>query len=747
MRCPVPVQRPLAPLPRDGRPLLRRLVAVLLCCATLSPAFAAGEPRPRVALVLGGGGARGAAHIGVLEVLEKLRVPVDCVAGTSMGALIAGVYVAGLDPAGMRTALDEADWVDLFRDDPGFYDMNIRRKRLAQTFPPGTEIGVTERGLQYAPGVVSGQKIKAFFNQLVGSDRGERLIEDLPVPLALIATDIGTGERVVMREGSLSQAMRASMSVPGLMAPITRDGRKLVDGGLVDNVPIREARELCRADIVIAVSVGSPLLKSEDIGSLLTVSAQMINLLTEQNVTQSLASLKPGDILIRPDLQGITAGDFDRSSETADRGRAAAEDEAVSRRLQELSVSPAAFAAWQGRLDAGPRPPVRVDQIEVAELQRVNPIDVERQVSQATGEPLDTPRLDADLLRVYGGGHYESVDYTVMQLRDRNIVRVTPIEKAWGPNYLRFGLGLTTDKNVSSYTLRAAYQKTLINSLGGEFLAAVQIGNELKLGAEIYQPLEPTQRYFVGTRLYYQRQEQALFQDDQRLAELQVSDVTGDLNLGYRIGTLGQATLGWRQQRRRGEIAIGIPFFDNFEVNTNGAVAEIDLDQLDQIFQPRNGWAFSARYFEASSGDYGKLETSVRGAKEFDRWVVQGRASFAGSPHGELPVYNAATLGGPMNMSAFAVNQLIGDDAAYAGLRLERVLAKLPLGLRGDMRLGIAAEGARIRNLYTETRRTGLQDSYAIYIGGETPFGVAFVGAAHSPSSGYSNVYMVLGTP
>jgi NTE family protein len=174
--------------------------------------------------------------------------------------------------------------------------------------------------MRYQTGIVTGQKIKLFFNQLVGDYLGEREISALPLPLSIIATDIVHGERVVFREGSLTSAMRASMSVPGLMSPVEIKGEKLVDGGLVDNVPIGEARERCQADIVIAVNVGSPLLKADEIGSLLSVSAQMVNILTEQNVSRSLATLKPTDIYIKPDLEGISAGDFKRTSETADRG-------------------------------------------------------------------------------------------------------------------------------------------------------------------------------------------------------------------------------------------------------------------------------------------------------------------------------------------------------------------------------------------------------------------------------------------
>ena len=289
-------------------------IAAVLLAMTMSTQAIADASRPKVGLVLGGGGARGAAHIGVLEVLEELKIPVDCIAGTSMGALIAGAYASGLTPAEMRKEMAKADWNDMFTDIPDFSDVNYRHKQVMRSFIPASEIGVTSDGVRFPPGVVDGVKIKLFFNRLVGAGKDERVIEKLPLPLSIIATDIGTGQRVVLREGSLTSAMRASMSVPGLLSPIALDGRKLVDGGLVDNVPIAEARERCNADIVIAVNVGSPLMDADRVGSLLTISAQMVNILTEQNVTRSLATLKPTDILIQPDLGTISSTDFSRNA-------------------------------------------------------------------------------------------------------------------------------------------------------------------------------------------------------------------------------------------------------------------------------------------------------------------------------------------------------------------------------------------------------------------------------------------------
>ena len=260
-----------------------------------------------------------------------------------------------------------------------------------------SETGVTSKGLSYQGGVVAGEKIKLFFNRLVHSDQGERKIELLPLPLSIIATDIGNGDKVVFRDGSLTRAMRASMSVPGLLAPVDYNGHKLVDGGLVDNVPIDEVRSRCQADIVIAVNVGSPLMKAEDVGSLLSVTVQMVNILTEQNVRQSLATLKPTDIYIKPDLEGITAGDFKKSSETADRGKLAAE--ALAERLKPLSVSESEYATWVNKIAYARTAPPVIDEVQIAGLKRVNPAAVERHLRGALpGESVKEGELDKDML-------------------------------------------------------------------------------------------------------------------------------------------------------------------------------------------------------------------------------------------------------------------------------------------------------------------------------------------------------------
>jgi NTE family protein len=717
---------------------------------TVAPVNATGDPtRPRVGLVLGGGGARGAAHIGVLEVLEKLRVPVDCIAGTSMGALVAGVYAGGMSPAAMREALAKADWDDLFQDPPSYAQRNFRYKAIDKRFLPASETGIGPDGLKYQTGVVTGQKIKLFFNELVGDYHGEREISALPLPLSIIATDIVRGQRVVFREGSLSTAMRASMSVPGLMSPVEFNGDKLVDGGLVDNVPIGEARSRCQADVVIAVSVGSPLLKADEISGLVSVSVQMVNILTEQNVVRSLATLKPTDILIQPDLEGVTAGDFKRTSETADRGVAATA--ALADRLRPLAVSEAAYAAWSERIQVARRAVPKIDAIEITGLKRVNPAMAERHIEIQPGDPVDPAAVTLDLMRTYGDGYYEHVDYSLLTLRDRNILRVTPREKSWGPDYIRYGVNLDTDfKTDSTYTVRLGYHKTWLNSLGAELLVYGEIGSNNAVGIDYYQPVDERQRYFLETNLKYGTKLSSIYQNNQQLAQYRVVEGSAKIGGGINLDVYGQVHAGWEEKSWSPDLQIGVPLLPKESKVYGGGFVRADLDQTDRLYFPTTGWFSTAEYFYSPAENFSKLKANAGAYHSLGDWVLAGRLSYQGSPVGQLPVYDSGSLGGMFNMTAFSVGQLKGDNISYGSVRAEKIIGRLPLGLRGDIRLGLLVEGARVGIPYTETNLKGWINSTAIYLGGETPLGPVYLGYGYSSSGsigGYSNLYLFLGTP
>jgi NTE family protein len=727
---------------------MRRLLALIppLIALALHGTVQAADP-PRIGLVLGGGGARGAAHIGVLEVLERLRVPVHCVTGTSMGALVAGAWAAGVSPERMRGELTVVDWNDLFFDSTEYRELSLRNKHIVQRFLPGSELGITAQGLSAPPGVVAGQKLKLFFNELVRADRGEPDLGALALPVALVATDIGTGERVVFRSGPLTQAMRASMSVPGLLAPADIGGRKLVDGGLVDNLPVAEVRDLCQPDVVIAVNVGSPLLRAEDVGSLLSVTAQMVNILTEQNVQRSIASLGPRDLYLRPHLEGITAGDFERHAEAAARGRAAAE--ALAPRLAELSLPEPAYAAWRQRFEQGSRMTPRVDEIRIAELTRVQPQTIRRHLRQRPGEPLDTTRLGRDLVRVYGEGDFEGVDYSLVNEGGRNVLSIKPTEKKWGPDFLRLGLALSsTMSQGASYSLRVAWHKTWLNRLGGELLAVGELGDTNGVSVEWFQPLDNRSLWFGDTSAQYRRHRMDLFASDDRVSEYVVEKASIGFNAGINVSYLGQLRLGWHHTRWHPSLSTGLPLLVGRQANHRGLQAQLEIDRLSRRFFPTDGWSLRARVTDnnGDGGDYTRASVDLRNAWTVDRWVIGSRLAWTGSPRGMLPIYDGAGLGGFLNLSAYSTNQVAGDSLRYGHVRAERVIGTMPAGLRGDLRVGTALELARIGAPFVTTRHTGLLQSVMVYVGGDSPIGPVYLGAAHS-LTGVVNAYLFIGSP
>src|SRR3954468_15626271 len=295
-------------LRKFGRVLLAAGLALCACDASLA------QRAPRIGVVLSGGGARGLAHVGVLKVLEEMRVPVHCVTGTSMGAIVGGAYAAGTPPAELEALVRKADWNEVFRDSPPRTDISTRRKidEYKTLFAP--EYGVKRSGLVLPKGVIAGVAIEAFFRGLTQPAIDVTDFDKLPIPFRAVAADIETGEAVVLSHGGLARALRASMSVPGALAPVEIDGRLLVDGGIANNLPIDEARKLC-GDVIIAVNISSPALKREQITSAFSVAGQLINFLGKVNVERQLASLGSRDLLIAPQLGDIAASSFERSAD------------------------------------------------------------------------------------------------------------------------------------------------------------------------------------------------------------------------------------------------------------------------------------------------------------------------------------------------------------------------------------------------------------------------------------------------
>jgi len=343
--------------------LPRAALAAALCLALpaagrAAPAQETAPHRPRIGLVLSGGGALGLAHIGVLKVLEELHVPVDCVAGTSMGAIVGGLYAAGYAPEEIERLAYELPWSKLIEDQPDRRHLPYRRKVDDQTYLTPIQLGLSGGRLRMPSGLIAGHRLgielRLLTLRVLGSDDFDRL----PLPFRAVAADIGNGEMVVLRRGELARAMRASMAVPGVFSPVELDGRLLVDGGVVDNLPVDQARAM-GADIVIAVDVGTPMAAKRRPDSIASILSRTTDMLTRVNVERMLPSV---DLLIQPEVRTFGLLDFDQGREILPKGETAARARAVD--LARLAVDD---GEWQAFLRRHRRttPQVRITALSV----------------------------------------------------------------------------------------------------------------------------------------------------------------------------------------------------------------------------------------------------------------------------------------------------------------------------------------------------------------------------------------------
>ncbi|MBK7903082.1 MAG: patatin-like phospholipase family protein [Proteobacteria bacterium] len=341
----------------DGNGSTRGFAAILLCAYVTCVAFPAlshaaeitaveapAQPRPRIGLVLGGGGAKGAAHLGVLGVLDEMRIPVDCIIGTSMGALVGGTYASGMSADELETAIRAISWQEAIGRRGLRAQVPMRRKLTSNTYSNSLEFGVRDGRLVAPSGLINTQNVDLTIQYLVGRSRGIAEFDRLPIPFRAVATDMQNGEMVVLDRGDLALAMRASMAVPGVFSPVNIDGRILGDGGLTRNVPVDIARQTC-ADVVIAVAVPNPLPTAAELRSPLTLMSRTLDVLIGANERQQLDTLGPDDVKIVIEMGDIGSASFDRVNDAIPLGRAAA----LAHRdaLARYAVTEDEYLAWR----------------------------------------------------------------------------------------------------------------------------------------------------------------------------------------------------------------------------------------------------------------------------------------------------------------------------------------------------------------------------------------------------------------
>jgi len=650
----------------------------------------------------------------------------------------------------MTSLLDTITTDFLFNEKPPRQDQSIRRKLDDRSILFGLELGLSDSGqVLLQKGVVSGVQLETVLRRLSKAG-GYRRFDALPIPFRALATDLVTGKAIVFADGELARVMRASMSVPGVLAPAEIDGRLLIDGGLTDNLPVNIARKM-GADVIIAVNLGTPLLKREQIGSLLGVTAQMVNILTEQNVQASIASLKPTDILIEPELGDFSAADFDHLPTTVPIGEAAARK--VASKLAALSVDAETYAVWsEHRIAAVPPDTQPLDEIRFRPLRQVNADALRHVLQTKTNAPIDQETLDGDMRRLFGTGDFERLNYRLLEEAGRRALDIEAVEKAWGPNYLRFGLGLGSDlQGDSFFNLAASYRRTWINDLGAEWRTDTQVGRTSRIATEFYQPLETHSYLFVAPRLEMERRTVDLFDGSDRIARYKVrtSDVAFDV--GSDFTKYGEARVGILAGSLHAELDTGPETLAPPGRVRRGAVtAQVIYDQLDNLNFPRSGMAASGHVFASTKAfgaddSYTKWDADVLAARSSGPHTLSVAARVGGSlGNQELPRYDMFQWGGFLQQSGYPTGALVGERLVFGRAVYSYKLLEAPF--IDGLYVGGSLEAGRMEQPLVAGSPTGLIKSIAAFLAVDTLIGPLYLGYGWA-TDGHRSAYLYLGRP
>lgn len=747
-------------------PLIRFLSLLFLCLlVSLATALAAQVPaptaapsaaptRPKIGLVLSGGGARGAAHVGVLKVLEELRVPIDVIAGTSIGAVVGASYASGTPLADLEAVVTKTDWNDIFNDSSPREDRSFLRKEEDQVRLLKLEMGVKDYALRLPAGAITGQKLDGLFSKLTRFAPGAIDFNKLPIPYRAISTDAESGRMYVFSDGRLADAMRASMSVPGAVAPFEINNRIFLDGGLTRNLPVDIARQM-GVDIVIAVNIGSGLLKRNELQSVLGVSLQMINILTEQNVRTSVESLKPSDLLIAPPLDDISSSDFSRTVEIMSIGETAAR--ALASRLVSLSLSDEAYRLHRGRLLAVRGRPViegeTIQQVQVVGLERANADELKRTLDAKPGDPVDFKKLDAGISRVFGTGYFERVNYSLLNDGDMQVLRVNAREKQWGPNYLRVALSLSADTiGEGRFNLLIRSQQTQFNSAGAEWRNDVQIGRDRRLASRFYQPFGAGSFVNISPGVELARRPVDIFFDGKRIVQYDVSSSTFSLDFGADINRNAIARIGLVGSNDSANLAIGPEtLFNNVKAKLRGVRLRALYDNLDDPSFPREGRTFGLDYLASMTGigsttNYRRAEVVYSEHLSFGPHTIALAARYGRSFGAALPVFDQFSMGGFFQLSGYRPGELIGDRVSFGRLSYYQRLPLTQSVLGSRVFAGLSLESGRLNEAFQIGKDNRARSSVGLFIGADTAFGPLHLGVARA--RGRSPLfYFFLGQP
>ncbi len=722
--------------------------------------------RPRIGLVLSGGGARGLSHVGVLKVLEEARVPVDLIVGTSMGAIIGGLYASGMNADEIEREILELEWGGIFEAREPRQKLSQRRKEEDFLLSPVLRVGFANGEFRLPTGAVSTRALEAMLRRYTLPTRHLTRFDDLPTPFRAVATDLETGEAVILQDGDLAAALRASMSVPGFFAPLEWNGRILGDGGLVNNLPVDVARAM-GADVVIAVNIGTPLAGRETLGSVLGITTQMVNILTEQNVQTRLALLTPQDLLLLPPLTGLTSADFGKAPELVQIGTDYARS--VTEALQRFAQPPEAYRAWLAQRQraydttlthAGHIGAVRFEGVDSARAQRLAEL-----TETEPGTAVDLPRIERDLSRLAATGDYEQVDYRLQRMsgRPEEELVIGLKENTWGPNYFRVGLDLRSDfDGQGAFNLRMSHNRHWINRSGAEWRNRLQIGETLGAFTEFYQPLDLGEDWFASAWAdaslrrvdLFDREGRAIAIGKRRGLKLG-ADIGWPIGIQGRIGELRLGLVSWSRRAAPDLVDVGrlgtdLPLGTQRWREAGWRVALLS-DQFDHAHFPSTGHrllgeAIVGRLHEGGQrANFSRLDAQIAVAHSWGEHSFNLGARVAYANPIPLGAIDEFSLGGFQQLSGYRVGQVGGNYLLFGRLSYYRrmpwdVAVARAVFLGGSLELANAWTERSLVN--TRQMRAGS----SLFLGADTGVGPFYLALVHAPK-GYTGLYLLLGRP
>lgn len=672
------------------QPLTRRLTVFLLL-SLIAPFLNAQEKsstadvqshRPRIGLALSGGGALGLVEIGVIKWMEENQIPVDRIAGTSMGAIIGSMYASGMSPAEIQAFAEKINWEEAFLPQPAYTQISYRRKQDRQNFMVGAPLGL-KHGVRGPNGLNSGQTAGLLLDRVAFSDFGVTNFDDLPIPFHCVATDMQSGEAVVLKDGSLANSVRASMSIPGVFTPVELNGRILADGGLVQNIPVETVKAM-DADVVIAVELNYPPGDVGQLGTLVGVLSRAIDVMITQNEHHSLAL---ANAKVAVDMKGFTINDYNRLDELVQLGYNTAKGQSAA--LLPYAVSKDEWDRYLAERTARkPKPVNKVEKIEVTGADPQTDSRIEHRLDKDIGGPLNLPHLEEQLTQIAGKGEFDRLGYEGFVQNGVPALRVTAHEKTYGPPFVDLAVNVE-GSGVAAFEFAAGARVTFMNVLhrGGEWRSDLLFGSSNLGATEFYQPIAET-KFFAAPYAFASKYARNSFEGLNQVAVFGDERAGGGFDIGYNSGLRSEFRFGY--EIYEGKLApligaAGLPIVhgstgefraryvwdgqDSPSVPSTGTRAIVTLSRVLQS----PGLPRPVNQLDIETSNFVRLgpKASSRTSLFFD--VATG-TSFRGTT-GPFQVFQ---LGGPFRLGAYLPDEFLGNHYAYASLGFRRELYKLP---------------------------------------------------------------------